>query len=509
MWRQANWDEKPIFKLSSYGKPTFLFSDTAEFEKEVGSADNLIPKVIARSEAPKIPNISEVEVIRHFTRLSQMSYGVDLGPVPLGSCTMKYNPKVCEELANDEGITDLHPYQDESTVQGILEILYLLQKWLAEITGMDECCLQPPAGASGEFTGALMIRKYHLDRGEGFRNEMIIPDNAHGSNPASAAMAGFKVVRIPTSNSGEVDLDALKAVLGDRTAGIMLTNPNTLGIFESRIVEIASEVHKVGGILYYDGANLNGILGIARPGDMGFDLVHLNVHKTFSAPHGGGGPGAGVICAKGELTDYLPVPNVGFDGTKYFLNYSKRKSIGKISQFYGNVIPLVKAFIYLLSLGPNIREVCEVAVLNTNYFIKLIDGVRGVSIPYGKGRFRKHEVVISFEDLLKDTGINAEEVAKALIDKGVYAPTIYFPLIVNEAHMIEFTESETMENIELYAKVYREIVEEAYKDPAKLRNCPENTSITRLDLGLANHPLTRSPDFKFLGRLKGAVRSDI
>lgn len=501
-WQQASWDEKLLFELSSYDKPTFIVGDDEEFRREVGDLLSILPKNIIRSEGPQIPNLSEVEVVRHYIRLSQMSYGVDLGPVPLGSCTMKYNPKICEELANDESVTDLHPYQDEETVQGILQIMYLLQRWLAELTGMDECCLQPPAGASGEFTGALMIKKYHLDRGEGFRDEMIIPDAAHGSNPASAAMAGFKVVRVPTSESGEVDFDALKSVLSSRTAGIMLTNPNTLGIFESRIVEISKEVHKVGGLLYYDGANLNGIVGIVRPGDMGFDIVHLNIHKTFGAPHGGGGPGAGVICAKGELVDYLPIPTVGFDGRKYFLNYNRSRSIGRVSQFYGNVVPLVKAFIYILALGPKIREVSEIAVLNTNYFIKLIEGVKGISIPYGKGRFRKHEVVISFEELLRDTGINAEDIAKALIDRGVYAPTIYFPQIAKEAHMIEFTETETRDNIEFYARTYKELIDIAYKDPSKLKKTPENTSVTRLDQGLANHPLTRCPTYKFLGRLQ-------
>ncbi len=500
MWRQANWDEELLFKLSMYGKPTFYFGGN-EFAEVVGDVEDLLPKKVVRSKPPQIPNLSEVEVVRHFIRLSQMGYGVDLGPVPLGSCTMKYNPKLLEELAGNEGLRDLHPYQDESTVQGVLEVMYLLQKWLAELVGMDECCLQPPAGASGEFAGALMIKKYHLDRGEVFRDELLVPDNAHGSNPASAAMAGFKVIKIPTSESGEVDIDALRSVLSSRTAGIMLTNPNTLGIFESRIGEIADEVHRAGGLLYYDGANLNGILGVVRPGDMGFDIVHLNIHKTFGAPHGGGGPGAGVICAKGELVDYLPIPTVGFDGVKYFLNYGKKKSIGRVSQFYGNIIPLVKAFLYMLTLGPNVREVAEVAVLNTNYFIKLISGVRGISIPYGKGKFRKHEVVLSFEDLLRDTGVNAEDIAKALIDRGVYAPTIYFPLIVNEAHMVEFTESESRENIEMYAELYRSIVEDAYKDPAKLKKCPENTSVGRLDLGLANHPLTRTPTFKFLSRL--------
>lgn len=506
MWRQARWFENLLSQIDNYSKPTFYIDIDQNLLKEVSEALTHIPKDIMRSESPKIPNLSEVEVVRHFTRLSQISYGVDLGPVPLGSCTMKYNPKVCEELI-DERVTDIHPYQDEETVQGILEIMYLLQRWLAEITGMDECCLQPPAGAAGELTGALMIRKYHIDKGENFRDEMIIPDNAHGSNPASAAMAGFKIIRVPTSDDGEVDFEALKAVLNSRTAGVMLTNPNTLGIFESRILDIAREVHRVGGLLYYDGANLNGILGIARPGDMGFDIVHLNIHKTFGAPHGGGGPGSGVVCAKGELVDYLPVPIVSFDGCKYFLDYSRRKTIGRVSQFYGNIIPLIKAFIYILTLGPNLREVSEVAVLNTNYFITLLSGTKGIKIPYGSGRFRKHEVVLSFEDLLRDTGVSAEDVAKALIDRGVHAPTIYFPLIVKEAHMVEFTESETKENIELYAKLYKEIIEEAYRDPSKLKAYPQNTSVSRLDQVLANHPLTRCPSSKSLSKLLRGVTS--
>ncbi len=501
MWQQARWNEPLLFEVSTCSKPTFNITIDTDIVREVGDVKNYLPKEILRSELPRIPNLSEIEVVRHFTRLSQMSYGVDLGPVPLGSCTMKYNPKICEELI-DERVTGLHPYQDEDTVQGILEIMYHLQRWLAEITGTDECCLQPPAGASGEFAGALMIKKYHIDRGESFRDEMLIPDNAHGSNPASAAMAGFKIIRIPTSESGEVDIRALKAVLGSKTAGMMLTNPNTLGIFESRILEIADEVHGAGGLLYYDGANLNGILGIVRPGDMGFDIVHLNIHKTFGAPHGGGGPGAGVICAKGELVDYLPVPTIGFNGSKYFLSYNRSKTIGRVSQFYGNVIPLVKSFIYLLSLGPEIREVCEVAVINTNYFIKLIKDLKGITIPYGDNKFRKHEVVISLENLFRDTGVTAEDVAKALLDRGVHAPTIYFPLIVKEAHMIEFTESESKESIEYYASIYKEVIEEAYNNPEKLKRYPKNTSVSRLNQVMANHPLTRCPTYQMLSKLR-------
>ncbi len=328
VFRQAKWSEPIIFELSKHSKQGLLVDE--EFRDYAEEALREIPKEYLRSQGDlKIPNLSEVEVVRHFTRLSQMAYGVDLGPVPLGSCTMKYNPKVCEELASDKRVTDLHPYQDEETVQGILEVIYLLQRWLAELTGADICTLQPPAGASGEFVGALMIKKYHLDKGEEQRVEMIIPDSAHGSNPASAVMAGFKVVRVPATPEGDTDVKAIKAVVSEKTAGIMLTNPSTLGLFESKILEIADIIHDAGGLLYYDGANLNAILGLVRPCDMGFDVVHLNLHKTFAAPHGGGGPGAGVICAKGALKDYIPVPIVDYDGRRYFLRYDVPKSIGE------------------------------------------------------------------------------------------------------------------------------------------------------------------------------------
>ena len=354
-FRQAKWAEPIIFEVSKFNKQGLLID--SEFRDDaVKALKEYVPKDLLRENDPPIPNLSEVEVVRHFTRLAQMSYGVDVGPVPLGSCTMKYNPKISEELALRDEIVNIHPYQDEETVQGILEIIYVMQKWFAEITGTDICSLQPPAGASGEFVGALMIRKYHEDRGESWRNEMIIPESAHGTNPASAVMAGFKVINIPSDEYGNTDFDALLSALSKKTAGVMLTNPNTLGLFESRILDIAREVHKIGGLLYYDGANLNGILGIARPGDMGFDIIHLNLHKTFSTPHGGGGPGAGAICVKQELKDYIPVPIVDYDGRKYFFRYDIPKTIGRISWFYGNIIPIVKAFIYVSMLGPLIKR---------------------------------------------------------------------------------------------------------------------------------------------------------
>jgi len=485
-FRQARWDEPLIFEVAAFARGGAEVDE--DFSSYVDELLSKLPRKLLRSSPLSIPSPSEVEVVRHYTRLSQMSYGVDLGPVPLGSCTMKYNPKICEELATDSRISEAHPYLDEEDVQGILEIIYTLQRWLAEIVGMDVCSIQTPAGAAGELAGALMIRKYHLDRGDVHRDEMIVPDSAHGSNPASAAMAGFKVVRVPTDRRGNTDIEALRAVLSSRTAGIMLTNPNTLGLFEEYILDVAREVHGVGGLLYYDGANLNGIIGYARPGDMGFDVAHLNLHKTFAAPHGGGGPGAGAICARGALSDYLPIPVVDFDGRKYYFRYDLPKSIGRVSWFYGNVVPAVKAFLYIATLGPSIKEVAEVATINTNYMLKKMEPLPGVDLVYGYGRWRKHEFVVSFEKLQKETGIGAEDVAKALLDRGFHAPTILFPLIVPEAHMIELTESETKENIDSMVKAYEEIVKEAYSNAEKVRNTPANTSVRRLDTVYGNLP---------------------
>lgn len=484
-FRQARWEEPLVYEISQDAKEGMLIDDG--FGEYASRHLLKLPKDVRRGSL-NIPSLSEVEVVRHFTRLSQMSYGVDLGPVPLGSCTMKYNPKICEELANDRRITEAHPYLDEDDVQGLLEIIYTLQRWLSEMVGMDACSIQTPAGAAGEFAGALMIKKYHRDAGEGERDEMIVPDSAHGSNPASAAMAGFKVVRIPTDPRGNTDLEALKAALSRRTAGIMLTNPNTLGLFEEHIVDIAREVHGVGGLLYYDGANLNGILGYVRPGDMGFDVAHLNLHKTFAAPHGGGGPGAGAICAKGALADYLPIPVVEYDGRRYYLKYDIPKTIGRISWFYGNIVPAIKSFLYIAALGPLIKEVAEVANLNTNYMLKKLLSLPGVDLVYGHGRWRKHEFVVSFEKLYKETGVGAEDVAKALLDRGLHAPTILFPLIVPEAHMIELTETESRENVDRLISAYEEIVDAAYTSPGEVKSSPQNTSVKRLDTVYGNLP---------------------
>jgi glycine dehydrogenase subunit 2 len=505
-WRQAKWPEPLVYEIGDPDQTGFIIpygEEDSKLEEIVGKPEEKLGKLL-RKDKPPIPGLSEVEVVRHYIRLSQMSYGVDVGPVPLGSCTMKYNPKISEELANDTRITMLHPYQDEETVQGLLEILYMLERWLAEITGMDRCSLQTPAGAAGELTGALMIRKYFADKGEE-RDEMLIPDSAHGTNPASAAMAGFKVVRIPSNERGTVDIEAVKAVLSKRTAGMMLTNPNTLGLFEDQILELADLLHSNGSLLYYDGANLNGIMGIVRPGDMGFDIVHLNIHKTFSSPHGGGGPGAGVVCAKGELVDYLPRPLIEKKNGKYYWDYTCKKCIGRIRAFYGNIIPLVKAFIYIAMLsGEGLRETAMQSVINTNYFIALMRDAKGYELPYDPNKPRKHEVVISAKPLHRETGIGAGDIAKALLDRGLHAPTIYFPLIVEEALMIEFTESEPRREIENYARALKEIAEKAYENPETIKRMPLNTAITRLDEVYANHPRSVTPTYRVLARrLKG------
>ncbi len=488
VWRQAKWFEPLITEYPSLSTSHIEIPFRDEFLDKESEIHEYIGKDLIR-EHIAIPNLSELVVVRHFSRLAQMSYGIDTGTVPLGSCTMKYNPKICNEGLRVLCVEDIHPEEFEEYIQGLLEILYYLEKWLAEITGMDRCSLQPPAGAAGELVGALMIRKYHEDRGEKNRIEMLIPDNAHGTNPASAAMAGFKVVKIPTAPDGTLDLDALRAVLSDRTAGIMLTNPNTLGIFEKNIEEIAREVHRVGGLLYYDGANLNGILGIARPGDMGFDIVHINIHKTFASPHGGGGPGAGVVCAKGELVEYLPRPLLEFDGTKYYWDYTCRRCIGMIRSYYGNIPALIRAFIYIAMLGPQgLRDVATISVLNSNYFIAKIRNIEGYSLTHDTTTPRKHELVLSAKDLRDKYGVTAEDIAKALINEGVHAPTIYFPLIVEEALMIEFTETEPVFDIDRYVEILKSIAANARSNAEELKRMPQQTAIRRLDLVRANHP---------------------
>jgi len=493
MFQQARWDEPVIFKLGRPGRRGYLVPRVEEeIKRAVGDVKTFLPEKLRRKTPPRLPELSEVEVLRHYTRLSQMNYGVDLGFYPLGSCTMKYNPKIDEDLARLPTITSAHPYQDERTVQGILEIMYLLSRWLAEITGTHEVSLQPAAGAHGELLGTLIMRAHHRFNQElENRTEIIVPDSAHGTNPASGSMAGFKIVVVPSNEDGCVNLEALKAAVSGHTAGLMLTNPNTLGIFEKDIGEIAEIVHDAGGLLYYDGANLNAIMGKVRPGDMGFDIVHINIHKTLGTPHGGGGPGAGPIGVSKELERFLPVPRIAFDGKKYYLDYEKQHSVGKIRGFYGNVAVLLKAFTYILTLGAEgLEEIAEISVLNANYIVEKLKRIRGYGLPYAPERPRKHECVFSAKTICKETGIRTLNIAKRILDHGVHAPTTYFPLIVEEALMIEPTESYEKEELDRFVEIMRNVSEEAYMNPRIVSEAPQNTATTQLDEAKASHPKT-------------------
>lgn len=493
MYKQASWDEPIVFNLGKKGRRGHTLSLAEEkIVKSIRSLDSLIPTQMRRIDKPRLPELSEVEVVRHFTRLSEMNFGVDSGLYPLGSCTMKYNPKINELLAGLETLNTLHPYQDESTAQGILEIMYSLERWLTELTGTHEVCLQPAAGAHGELLGTLLMHACLKSNGEcGKRTEVIVPDSAHGTNPASAAMAGFNVVVLPSGPDGCIEIDALKSAVSEKTAGLMLTNPNTLGLFETGIGEIARLVHEAGGLLYYDGANLNPLLGRARPGDMGFDIVHVNIHKTFGTPHGGGGPGAGPVGVSESLSEFLPVPRVVLDGERYRLDYDRPQSIGKIRSFYGNVAVLLRAYAYILSLGlEGLKEAGEISVLNANYMMKKLMQVKGLALPYDGRKPRKHECVFSAKPLKTDTGVTAANVAKRLLDYGLHAPTIYFPLIVEEALMVEPTETAEKEELDRFVNAMRKISQEAYTEPEKVLSAPHNTTVTRLDEIKASHPKT-------------------
>lgn len=518
VYRQAKWREPFVFELGAPGRVGIALP---EVEKEIMELVGgiKIPGNARRSTPPNLPELSEVEVIRHFTNLTQMAYGVDNGPVPLGSCTMKYNPRIAWEISFNSEISNLHPLQDVRTVQGFLEMMYELQKWLANIVGMDICSLHPAAGAHGELAGVLIMRMYHEIKGQlNRKTDIIIPDSAHGTNPASAAMAGFRVIEVPSSEDGNVDMEALKSVVGDSTAGLMITNPSTLGLFEEHILEIADLVHKYDALLYYDGANLNGIMGYARPGDMGFDIAHINIHKTFSSPHGGGGPGSGPVCIKDRLVDQsrniwlrdlLPGYIVVYEEEEglYRLKGPGVNSAGLIRSFFANTVPLLWAYVYILMNGPQgLRKVTEHAVLITNYFAKLIEGVKGYDIPYGKGRFRKHEVVLSAKPMAEEVGVTAEDVAKGLLDAGFYAPTMYFPLIVKEALQTEFTETETPENVEKYVERLKEISKIAYEKPEEAKRWPVNTSVKRVDVVKANHPKHVTPTWRvYVKRQRGEI----
>lgn len=446
-------------------------------EPEGRAEEELVPAALRRKDAPKLPEVTEPEVMRHFVRLSQMNFSVDGGFYPLGSCTMKYNPKLNEALARRPEFADLHPLQPEETVQGLLALLAELECMLCEIAGMSRFALNVAAGAQGEFCGMLMTRAYHRRKGEK-RNKILVPDNAHGTNPSSVTLAGFEPVPLESNGRGTVDAATVEEKLDDSVAALMMTNPNTLGLWETDILRIAGLVHDRGALLYYDGANLNAIVGRCRPGDMGFDIVHLNLHKTFSTPHGGGGPGAGPVGVSKDLVPFLPIPMIEKTEAGYRLDYHRPLSIGRLHGFYGNVAVLLRAYAYIRQMGAaGLREVSNWAVLNANYLQKILQPLILPAVP----ATCMHEFVLTAEKLKAEKGITAMHIAKRLLDFGVHAPTVYFPLIVPEALMIETTETETAETLRAFRDAIKTILEEAESDPDLLREAPHTTPVSGLD----------------------------
>ena len=441
-----------------------------------------IPADMQRTVPPKLPEVSELQVVRHYTRLSQKNFSIDTHFYPLGSCTMKYNPRACNSLAMSPGFLSRHPYAPQTHSQGFLACMHELQEMLKEVTGMRAVSLTPAAGAQGEFTGVAMIRAYHAARGDAARTEILVPDAAHGTNPATAVMCGFKVREIATRSDGDVDVDALAQAVGPQTAGIMLTNPSTLGVFERRIKDIADLVHNAGGLLYYDGANLNAILGKVRPGDMGFDVIHMNLHKTFSTPHGGGGPGAGPVGVGERLAPYLPVPMVDFDGHDYHWLTEREcpQTIGRLSAFAGNAGVLLRAYVYARLLGrEGMTRVAEFSTLNANYLLKRLQSV-GFQPAFPERR-ATHEFIVTLKHEAKQLGVNAMDFAKRLLDFGQHAPTTYFPLLVPECLLIEPTETESLEALDEFVEVMAKLLLEASRDPETFKRAPHKLPVRRLD----------------------------
>ncbi|MFZ7945373.1 MULTISPECIES: aminomethyl-transferring glycine dehydrogenase subunit GcvPB [Bacillaceae] len=481
-----NQDQALIFEASTPGRIGYSLPEMDVPEVDVSS---LLPNEYLRSEEAELPEVSELDIMRHYTALSKRNHGLDSGFYPLGSCTMKYNPKINENVARFNGFAHVHPLQDESSVQGALGLLYDLQEHLIEITGMDEVTLQSAAGAHGEWTGLMMIRAYHEANGDLNRTKVIVPDSAHGTNPASATIAGFETVTVKSTDKGLVDLEDLKRVVGDDTAALMLTNPNTLGLFEEHILEIADIVHDAGGKVYYDGANLNAVLSKARPGDMGFDVVHLNLHKTFTGPHGGGGPGSGPVGVKADLIPYLPKPIIAKRGEEFILDYDRPQSIGRVKPFYGNFGINVRAYTYIRSMGPDgLKAVTEYAVLNANYMMRRL--AEHYDLPFDK--HCKHEFVLSGKRQ-KKLGVRTLDIAKRLLDFGYHPPTIYFPLNVEECIMIEPTETESKETLDSFIDIMIQIAKEAEENPEVVQEAPHTTVVGRLDETMA----ARKPILKY------------
>ncbi len=489
MSEEARVVEPTIFELSRPGRTSQAVGACDVPEKELAA---VLPGVALRQDLP-LPEVTEAEVTRHFVRLSRLNYAVDLGLYPLGSCTMKYNPKVNEEVASWAGFASIHPYLPDAACQGALQLMYELQRYLCEIGGMDACTLQPSAGAQGELTGMLMVRAYHREREEDHRRIVLVPDSAHGTNPASAAMVGYQVVTVLSDVSGGVDLDDLRGKLNGEVAALMITIPNTLGLFDENICEIARLVHEAGGLVYADGANMNALLGRAKPGDLGCDVMHFNLHKTFSTPHGGGGPGAGPVAVKAPLAPYLPSPLIArrdaSDGqAAYYRDFDRPQSIGRVRSFYGNFGILVRAYTYIRSLGAEgLRSVSENAVLNANYLLAQLRGA--YDLPYA--RRCMHEFVLSGRRQ-KSQGVRTLDIAKRIIDYGFYPPTIYFPLIVEEALMVEPTETESKATLDAFADTMLRIAREAVDEPEVVREAPHNSPVGRLDeVRAARHPVLR------------------
>jgi glycine dehydrogenase subunit 2 len=490
-----------IFERSREGRRAAVIPDAGVPERPIAE---LIPAALRRERPAELPEVSEPEIVRHFNRVSRRNFDLDTGLYPLGSCTMKHNPRLNERVAALPGHARLHPAQDPQRAQGALELMWSLEQALGEICGLPHTSLQPSAGSHGELAGLLLTRAYHADRGDE-RTKVLTPDTAHGTNPATVTMAGYEVVKVETNNRGGVDVDDLRAKADDDVACLMLTNPNTLGLFDENIEEMAAVIHEVGGTLYYDGANLNAIMGHSRPGDMGFDIVHVNLHKSFSQPHGGGGPGAGPICVSDRLEPFLPVPRIvrgeGANGDgagpRFDLDHERPKSIGRLRGFQGNFGVFVRSYAYILSLGGDgLTEASETAVLNANYLLaRLRRGRAGKYLPLAFDRTCMHEFVLSGRGAKKELGVKTLDVAKRLLDFGFHPPTIYFPLLVDESLMVEPTETETKESLDAFADAIEEILEEAERDPQILLNAPYTTPVRRLDEAAAarRNPVVRQP----------------
>ncbi len=483
--------EKLIFEKGAPGRRA---ATMAAMDVPTEPLESMIPAAMLRKEPAPLPEVSEIEVVRHYTHLSQRNFGVDTGFYPLGSCTMKYNPKINEDMAVLPGFARIHPLQPESSVQGAIQLIYELEQYLAEISGMARVTLQPSAGAHGELTGLMLIKAYHQSQGQGHRNIVLIPDNAHGTNPASATLADYKSVEVKTDpGTGGIDVNHLQALLEGNAANIaaiMMTNPNTLGLFDSKVVEIAQLVHEAGGQLYYDGANANAVLGITRPGDMGFDVVHFNLHKTCSTPHGGGGPGSGPIGVKEHLVPFLPGPMPAKGDQGYYWQDPGPQSIGKVRANMGNFGVLVRAYTYIRTYGPDgLLHVAQSAILNANYLKHELASDYTIAYP----QICQHEFVATAERQKEESGVTALDVAKRLLDFGMMAPTIYFPLIVHEALMIEPTETETRETLDYFVSVMKQIAEESRTNPELVKTAPHTTVVGRLDQALA----ARKPNLRW------------